>query len=170
MHKMLGQTWMQNIGSVWCSDERKAIEAAAVIGDAIGIPPRRLSDLGENDRSSTGYLPRAEFEATADAFFANPNRSVRGWETAADAQARVVVAVGTVLTQTAGDRDIALVSHGGVGTLLLCQLKMCPINRAQDQPGDDGGNYFSFDASTRSLHHGWQPIDEIAPARDSPGV
>ncbi|WP_428493506.1 histidine phosphatase family protein [Rhodopila sp.] len=167
MRKVLGQPWMRDIGSVWCSDERKAIEAAWIIGDAVGIAPRQSRGLGENDRSATGYLPKAEFEATADAFFSHPNRSVRGWETAADAQARIVAAVSTVLKQTAEDRDIAVISHGGVGTLLLCQLKSRPINRSEDQPGGGGGNYFSFALPARSLCHGWQPIDEIARARDS---
>lgn len=41
-----------------------------------GVQPR------ENDRSSTGFLPPEEFEVVADAFFAQPGVSVRGWETA----------------------------------------------------------------------------------------
>src|SRR5262249_27973892 len=43
-------------------------------------PPRKL---GENDRLATGYLPRLEFEAAVDEFFARPQTSVRGWEPAA---------------------------------------------------------------------------------------
>ncbi|WP_428535577.1 histidine phosphatase family protein [Rhodopila sp.] len=143
MHNLLGQPWMRNIGR---SDERKAIEAAGMTGDAIGIPPRQLPDLGENDRASTGYLPKAEFAATADAFFVTPNPSVRGWETAAYAQARIVAAVSAVTKQSAEDRDIALVSHGGVGTLFLCKLKTCPINRADDQPGEGA------ETISRSMH------------------
>jgi broad specificity phosphatase PhoE len=164
MRALLGQPWVPNLGAVWCSTERKAIEAAEMIANAIGTKPRQLRELGENDRSSTGYLPSTEFEATADAFFANPNRSVRGWETATDAQARIVAATTTVLTGTRTGKDIALVSHGGVGALLLCQLKTRPISRAEDQPAGGGGNYFCFDATTRSLRHGWRPIEEAAGA------
>ena len=36
------------------------------------LTPIILADLGENDRSATGYLPKAEFEALADAFFSAP--------------------------------------------------------------------------------------------------
>ena len=162
--RLWGQPWVADLGAVWCSTERKAIDAAEIIATAIGTRPRQIGELGENDRSSTGYLPKTEFEATADAFFANPNRSVRGWETAADAQARIVAAIARVVTATRAGRDIAVVAHGGVGALLLCQLKHRPISRAEDQPAGGGGNYFSFDATTRSLRHGWRPIEQTRPA------
>ncbi|MFC0389117.1 histidine phosphatase family protein [Muricoccus vinaceus] len=44
--------------------------------------------------------------------------------------------------------DIAIVSHGGVGALLLCHLKGVPISRAEDQPGAGGGCVYSFDPET----------------------
>jgi broad specificity phosphatase PhoE len=158
MRALLAQSWVAGLGEVWCSTERKAIEGAEIVGEAIGIVPRQLAALGENDRSSTGYLPRAEFEAVADAFFAEPHESVRGWEKAAAAQGRIVSAVAEILAAADG-RDIAIVSHGGVGALLLCHLKGCEISRAEDQPGDGGGNYFCFERETFSLRHGWRPID-----------
>lgn len=159
MHALLGQPWVARLGSVWCSTERKAIEGAEIVAQAIGMSLRPVSALGENDRSATGYLPKAEFETTADAFFANPEVSIRGWETAADAQRRIVAAVARILTEAATDRDIALVSHGAVGALLLCRLKGCAITRGDDQPGEGGGNYFCFSTDSWSLRHGWRPID-----------
>jgi broad specificity phosphatase PhoE len=159
MQQLLLQPWLPGLGAIWCSTERKALDGARIIGDAIGLAPRPLAALGENDRSATGYLPKPEFEATADAFFANPTQSVRGWETAVDAQQRIVAAIASVITQSPDVRDIGVVSHGGVGALLLCWLKGCPIRRTEDQPGEGGGNYFCFDIDTKSLRHGWKPID-----------
>jgi broad specificity phosphatase PhoE len=159
MNGLLGQPWVAGLGSVWSSTERKAIDGAEIIADAIGTAPRLLAALGENDRSATGYLPKAEFEATADAFFANAQDSIRGWETAADAQRRIVAAIATVLAETPEGLDIAVVSHGGVGALLLCHLKTCPISRTEDQPGAGGGNYYCFDRTTYSLQHGWRQIE-----------
>ena len=46
--------------------------------------------MHENDRSATGYLTQAEFQATADHFFAEPEVSARRWERAVDAQAGIV--------------------------------------------------------------------------------
>jgi broad specificity phosphatase PhoE len=159
---LLHMPWLPAISAVWCSTERKALDAAEIIARAVGSAPRRLAALGENDRSATEYLPKAEFEATADAFFANPLESVRGWETAIDAQRRIVAAVETVLAGTPAGGDIVVVSHGGVGALLLCRLKACPISRTEDQPGAGGGNYFCFERETYSLRHGWLSIDAVA--------
>jgi broad specificity phosphatase PhoE len=161
MQALLHQPWLRQINAVWCSTERKAVEAAEIIGAAIGIEPRSLTELGENDRSATGYLPKAEFEAVADAFFANPLASVRGWETATNAQRRITAAVATVQAAVPACCNIVVVSHGGVGTLLLCRLKACPISRTEDQPGEGGGNYFCFERESYSLQHGWMPIDSI---------
>jgi broad specificity phosphatase PhoE len=161
MQTMLAQPWVPTLGAVWCSTERKAIDGATIIADAVGTIPHPLATLGENDRSSTGYLPKAEFEATADAFFANPHDSVRGWEKAIDAQRRIVAAIATVLAGTPAGQDIAVMSHGGVGALLLCHLKQRTISRTEDQPDTNGGNFYRFDRETYSLRHGWVPIDVI---------
>jgi broad specificity phosphatase PhoE len=97
--------------------------------------------------------------ATADAFFARPDDSVRGWERAVDAQARIVAAVQAVLAQ-APPGDVAIVAHGGVGALLLCHLKHVPISRAEDQPGEGGGNIFVFGRADWALVQGWRRIEE----------
>lgn len=157
MARVLALPWTVNLRAVWCSTERKARDGAAVLARHLGLQVMELEGLGENDRSATGYLPQAEFEALADLFFAYPEQSIRGWERAADAQARIVAAMEQVLASC--DGDIAIVSHGGVGTLLLCHLRQCLIGREHDQPANNGGNYFAFDTGSRRLHHGWTPIE-----------
>lgn len=156
----LALPWVPGVRAVWCSTERKARDGAEILADHLRVSVTALEGLGENDRSATGYLPRDEFEATADEFFAHPERSVRGWERAADAQRRIVAAMDQVLAASAGcGGDVAVVSHGGVGTLLLCHLRGEKIDRKHDQPPNNGGNYFAFDADTRTLHHGWRAVD-----------
>jgi broad specificity phosphatase PhoE len=88
-------------------------------------------------------------------FFRQPEESVRGWERAVDAQRRVVAAT---------DGDVAIIAHGGVGTLLLCHLSGLPISRDQDQPPTNGGNYFAFDQMTLRLIHGWRSITPLTQA------
>lgn len=156
----LDRPWMGRLGSVFSSAERKATDAARLIADRFHLPPIVIEELGENDRSATGYLPKAEFEAMADAFFAQPERSVRGWERAVDAQRRIGAAVERVIAEAPRDGDIAVVSHGGVGALLLCHLKNVPISRAEDQPGAGGGCVYSFDRGTRTLLSGWRRIED----------
>lgn len=160
MAQALTLPWVASIRAVWCSTERKARDGAEILAGHLHLPVAELAQLGENDRSATGYLPRAEFEAVADLFFAHPENSVRGWERAADAQQRIIAAMRQVLATSAGcGGNIAVVSHGGVGTLLLCHLRGGRIDRQHDQPPNNGGNYFAFDAGTWTLHHGWRAID-----------
>lgn len=156
----LEQPWMSQLGSVFSSAERKARDAAGLVADCFGLSPVILAELGENDRSATGYLPKAEFEEIANLFFAHPERSVRGWERAVDAQRRISTAVKGVIAAAPRDGDIAVISHGGVGALLLCHLKGVPISRTEDQPGAGGGCVYSFDLESRVLLSGWRLIDE----------
>ena len=159
MQRLLSRDWIPQVAAIYCSTEQKAIDGATMLSEATGIPFHAVAELGENDRSATGYLPHAEFDATVDAFFAHPSESVRGWERAEAAQARIVRAVTHIARTAVGSSPIAVVSHGGVGTLLLCHLKGQPISRTEEQPGTSGGNYFLFHLPEGRLVHGWRPID-----------
>jgi broad specificity phosphatase PhoE len=159
---VLEQPWLRDVRALFSSTERKARDAATIIAEHLRLQSAVIEGLGENDRSATGYLPRREFEAMADEFFARPQQSVRGWERAADAQRRIVGAVEQATALAPAEGDIAIVSHGGVGALLLCHLKRVPIARTEDQPGDGGGCVYSFDAASRRLLHGWRRIEDPA--------
>ena len=156
MTRCCERPWVTGLAALYASAERKALDGAEILSAATGLPVRVRPDLSENDRSATGYLPPAEFEATADRFFAEPEASVRGWARAVDEQRRVLAAVEAVISETAG--DVAVVSHGAVGALLLAHLLGQPISRRLDQPGTGGGNCFAFDTASRQVIHGWQPI------------
>ena len=159
MRRLLRQPWIAQLEAIYCSTEQKAIDGAAILGDATGLPFHQLAALGENDRAATGYLPAAEFQRTADEFFARPHESIRGWERAADAQTRIVAALDDIARRAPGTGPIAVISHGGVGALLMCQFKRVAISRAEEQPGTSGGNYFVCRMPDAILVHGWTPID-----------
>ena len=161
MRQMLAHLWVSGIGSVYCSTEQKAIDGAAILAAHLSLDYTMVEALGENDRSSTGYLPHDEFMATVALFFAHPDESVRGWETARDAQRRIVDAVDKIVENDDNGGNVAIVSHGGVATLHLCRLKGCPISRDEGQPGTNGGYYYRFEARSKSLLHGWRPIDTV---------
>ena len=161
MRSGLAQPWLADVGAIYSSEEQKALDGAHVLSAAVGRPVSVRTDLGENDRSATGYLPSNEFNETADQFFAEPNRSVRGWETASAAQTRIRRAI-TDIRSDGPSGDVAVVSHGGVSTLLLCHLLGVPISRARDQPRDAvGGYYYAFDATTQALVHAWRRFDVL---------
>ena len=158
MRAGLHQPWVKDIKAIYCSTEQKAIDGARILADHLKLGITQVEELGENDRSATGFLPPEEFERVADQFFASPRASVRGWERALDAQARIVRAVEQL---PKCDGSIAIVSHGAVGTLLYCHLAGEPIARRRDQPPNGGGNYYSFTLSPRQVFSWWRAIDTI---------
>jgi broad specificity phosphatase PhoE len=171
------QPWLAATTRLISSGETKALETAAIVAAAIGQTIEVREQLHENDRSSTGFVPPDRFETLADAFFANPNESVEGWETAHAAQQRIVHATADLRTydthhppdtthhpETPNYKsDILIIGHGAVGTLLLCHLLRIPFTRAEDQVGGEaapgGGNYWSYDRATQTILHRWRPIE-----------
>jgi broad specificity phosphatase PhoE len=150
--------WVRSLAGIVSSAERKAVETAAILAEAAGTEVRIVVEMGENDRSATGYLPPSEFEQAADWFFANPQHSFRGWERAVDAQSRIVSAMECALESWLPERPIAFVGHGAVGTLLKCHLAGMAISRSGDQPAG-GGNVFAFRLSGRRLLCDWTPVE-----------
>jgi broad specificity phosphatase PhoE len=150
------------IRSVFVSGERKATDAAWILVDGLRLGGYSVhSDLGEVDRTATGFLDKAEFDAAVDLFFALPNISIRGWESGAVAQKRIIAAVEQVISQTPTRGDVAIIGHGISGALLYCHLAELPISRRHFQPTADGGKWFSFDRVDRKLLQGWRSIDTV---------
>jgi broad specificity phosphatase PhoE len=134
--------WAGEIRHVVSSGERKAVETAEIFAAPFGLNPLAIEAMHENDRSATGFLPPDEFERVADAFFADPDASIRGWERASHAQYRIVEAIRTVLQDIPEPEPVLFSGHGGVGTLLKCHLMGVPISRVHDQAG--GGHWYRF--------------------------
>lgn len=160
----LGARWMRPIKRIISSGERKAIDTAGIIGADLDLTHEILPGFHENDRSATGFLPPNEFEGAATEFFRHPERSVKGWERAFDAQARIVRAVKTALKHD--DRPTLFVGHGGVGTLLKCNLTDDAISRDHDQchlPADPaGGNLLFFEGADWAYQAGWTALEDAA--------
>jgi len=135
----------EEIRDIVSSGEVKAIETAEIFAKTHSVPVHVRLDLHENDRSATGFLPPAEFEETADRFFAEPDVSIRGWERAIDAQTRIVSGVREALSDLGNDAPVLFTGHGAAGTLLMCHLMNAPISRSHDQTR--GGCWYRFERS-----------------------
>lgn len=149
------------------STETKARQLADILAARSQATVEHGENFGENDRSSTGFVPSERFEALADSFFGRPDQSTEGWETAAAAQARIVAAVEAVLASHDATRPIGFAGHGAVGTLLKCHLGGRAISRSEDQRriGDPGGgNVFVFRLSDRALLSDWMPMERLPEA------
>lgn len=155
--KLAHSDLLQGISQIWASTETKALETARILARPNGLTVETDHRLGENDRSATGYMPSAAFEAAADAFFAHPTQSHRGWETAKAAQDRIWQAVRDITADHVAG-DLAIVSHGAVGTLLYCRLCGFEIDRQYDQPSQ--GHFWTARLPELKVQHGWRPIDQ----------
>lgn len=159
--------WLAGVGRLVSSDETKAVEAATVLADRLGLEVEIRAATGETDRSATGYVTHARHEELATRYFAEPEASADGWERAVDSQRRVADALADLTgPPSAPDRDrarpaVAVVGHGGVGTLLWSLLTGTTIDQANDQPGQ--GHYWTWDRDTATMLHDWHPIDAEHP-------
>lgn len=150
---------------VWSSDERKARDGAEIIAAHLGLDPRIEHGLHENDRSATGYIAPPEFWEVVAQFFGRPDERVRGWETARDAQARIVRSVERVLAAETAPGLIVVVSHGGVGQLLTAHLQGVEIG-LEDRPGNPGGGcWIAIDRQDRRLEGAWRDIEDYQASR-----
>lgn len=156
------------VAGVWSSDERKARDSAEIIATRLGLEPRIEHGLHENDRSATGYIAPPEFWDVVAQFFGRPDESVRGWETARAAQARIVQSVERVLAAETAPGLIIVVSHGGVGQLLTAHLQGVDIGQ-EDRPGNPGGGcWIAVDRQDRRLAGAWRDIEAYEPASSRP--
>ncbi len=148
------------VSAVYASTERKAMEGAAIVAGRLGLPCRTDADLGENDRSATGYIAPPEFWEVVREFFAHPHESIRGWERAIDAQARIVAAVSRIAKEEETKGDIVVVSHGGVGCLLTAHLQKIAIGRESRPSHPGGGCLLVIDRESLALRQDWRTMEE----------
>jgi len=160
MERFVGQAQSQGLVAAYSSAERKATDGAAIGAAALGVPHRIDPELGENDRSATGYLAPAEFWQVVEVFFDRPDESVRGWETARAAQTRIVRAMKRLLAGEQAPGDLLVVSHGGVGRLLAAHLQGVEIGQ-EDRPEHPGGGcWLEIDRETLRIRRTWQSIPD----------
>ena len=149
----------RRLAAVWSSDEQKALDGAAILATRLGAAHRIDPALGENGRESTGYIAPPEFWEVVEQFFARPDESIRGWETARAAQARIVAAMARVAASE-DDGVLAVVSHGGVGALLTAHLQGVEIGREDRPQNPSGGCYLVIDRSPLALRRSWREVED----------
>jgi len=157
--EIAGATSLKSTNLLISSDETKAQETAQILAPNLMLSIITMQKTHENDRNSTGFLEPKEFEKVATQFFTYPEQSIHGWESAKDAQTRIIKEIMPILTNHKTG-DILIIGHGAVGTLLYCHLANIPISRKWDQPAG-GGNFFSYDIKSQSILHHWQAMEQL---------
>lgn len=153
VQRLLEEPFWSNIGSLYTSTEPKAKVVADLAAEKYKLRLAAKKCLAEIDRSSTGYIPRAEFVKVVGEFFSQPNVSIRGWETAMAVTKRIVGCVETIV-ETDGNEHIALIGHGGAFTLFQCYLKGCSPTVDMDQ--EDVGSIAEADWDQKRIISSWR--------------
>lgn len=103
------------------SEEAKARATGAALAEVLHLPTKTAPGLQEHDRRGVPFFEnKADFETAVTTFFARPDELVFGGETAVQATGRITQAINRLL-QANQDATLALVSHGTVLTLFICQ-------------------------------------------------
>jgi broad specificity phosphatase PhoE len=150
----------RTVTAVYASTERKAADGAAIVAEQLGLSYTTHEDLGENDRSATGFIAPPEFWEVVREFFGRPHESIRGWERAIDAQTRIVNAVRRLLCQDKTSGDLVVVSHGAVGCLLTAYLQQVEIGQESRPQHPGGGCFIVIDRDTFTLTQDWRAIED----------
>jgi broad specificity phosphatase PhoE len=160
MERFAGLLADRDVSAVYASTERKARDGAVIVAERLGLSYETDEELGENDRSATGYIAPPEFWDVVRDFFGRPHESIRGWERAVDAQARIVRAVGRVLRENETSGDIVVVSHGAVGCLLTAHLQKVEIGQESRPQHSGGGCFIVIDRDSFTLTQDWRAIED----------
>ena len=150
----------RNVTAVYASTERKARDGAAIVAERLGLPYQAHEDLGENDRSATGFIAPPEFWEVVREFFGRPHESIRGWERAIDAQTRIVKAVSRILREDQTSGDMVVVSHGAVGCLLTAHLQKVEIGQETRPQHPGGGCFIVIDRDSFTLTQDWRTVED----------
>lgn len=101
----------RGVGRIFASPEPKALETAALVALALGLPVRPLDGLQENDRTGLGFVSPSALEACIAAYFARPEAVVIGGESAQAVLTRFQAAI-DLAAQDATAGAVAVVTHG----------------------------------------------------------
>jgi len=103
------------------STEPKATQTGSIIAARLHLPFATVDGLHEHDRRAAGFLERKVFEARMRDLFAHPDQIVFGSESATTALTRFTAAVDRVISETTGDGDVVIVTHGTVMSLFVAK-------------------------------------------------
>lgn len=126
-----GEEKTPRLTAIYCSDLRRAVRSAEIIAEPHGLDPIQVPALRERNfgiwegLTFTEIKERypLEFEAWAE----NPLKySPIGGESTLDMSLRVTRAMENIVENHPGE-EIAIVAHGGVNRIVLCQIMGIPL-------------------------------------------
>jgi 2,3-bisphosphoglycerate-dependent phosphoglycerate mutase len=120
-----GEQW-DDLACIYHSPEPKAEQTAAIIARRFGVRTAVCDDLREL-HADVGFLPGEQFQERVGAYL--DGRQDPCFEDYEQATKRIVHCVEEIVTE-AGDRSVAIVSHGRILTALFSAIRGERLGRA----------------------------------------
>jgi alpha-ribazole phosphatase len=119
------------LSSVYCSDLSRAVKSAEIIAKPFGVKPVIMKDLKERNFGVWEGMSFEEIEEKYPhdfkAWAENPLKfSPLNGETTVEVRDRAMRALDLILKKNKGE-EIAVVSHGGITRVMLCELLGIPL-------------------------------------------
>lgn len=111
----------REVSMIYTSEELKAMATARMVAAHTGLPWQTRSCLGELDRRSYQPPDIAAYRSAVTRMFSIRDESIRGWETRAHAEERIITCVQELVAENQ-DTTVAIVSHGIILTILVAHL------------------------------------------------
>ena len=127
--------------AIYCSDLRRSVETARIIGKFHGIEPVAISSFREIGLGEWEGLPVDEVRQRYPDEYEQRGRDFAnfrapGGESFLDCASRVMPALYEALRSTHG--DILIVGHAGMNRILICRILGKSLNELFDIPQDYG--------------------------------
>lgn len=117
---------------VYCSPLSRAMKSAEIIGEPFGLKPVIVPDLRERDfgawEGMTFTEIKAKYPEAFDAWIRNPMEfTPMGGESTIEVRNRIIPVLEGLISSHAG-QQIAIVAHGGVNRIIICQVLGIPLD------------------------------------------
>jgi alpha-ribazole phosphatase/probable phosphoglycerate mutase len=117
--------------AVYCSDLRRAVKSAEIIAEPFELKPVKMEELRERN---FGEWEGMSFDEIIEKYPEDFNAWVKnplmfrptGGESTLEVKERSIKALDRIIDNHSGG-DIAIVAHGGVNRVILCQLLGVPL-------------------------------------------
>ncbi len=128
-HESLSVT--PKLDAVYCSDLRRAVKSAEIIAKAFGLIPETMEELRERNFGKWEGMSfdeiKEKYPEDFNAWVKNPLMfRPTGGESTLEVKERSIKALDRIIDNHSGG-DIAIVAHGGVNRVILCQLLEVPL-------------------------------------------
>lgn len=145
----------KSVDVLYASTELKAYSMADMIANEYNIPfddAHKIYDLGET-RGRT-FIPPDQFEEAVKEWYQDLDHNIHGWEPINEMFKRVGVCIDRLMANH-HDKTVAIVGHGGSGTMVKCHI-MGITPRRNDDPHEVAGGYFIADWDNKRIAQDWK--------------